>query len=892
MRGEPELHRIVNGCARMSSGVTGGKKQLNRNQLFKRQKIRNARTIRAEAVRFDVKQNVAGSNAGRLEGGNNLSESGGILKVAEFVSSREFELKELQLAMRTSKSANSTRVFQSLPRKLRRRTASHNVKRIPKRMRNRAMREMAKNDQRVVSPGSKSNGSVFKKTKRNHGLSARALYRAKMSVKLLRLASKSASMKLALPDGVLSRNINLRSKIKFLNSQIGAKRRNNPDVLSRNNAMGSYDNCALNELALPPRNRIKFLKRQRFFAWIPSHIWNAKRSHMIKRWGYQIPWSPTQKCFRLTHRLGGNVASSDGALALDTSFYGTMIVKDSLKKDENGSNLKEIISTLSGSRSVTKKFRDSKNWFEGYVYDIENDCSTILGPVDLLWIDVHTVMIRLHPAIYPTVFFAILRKYGDRISLSDCRYSLGSITVKGAKSLNALASIMRTHSKSESFSQLKMASTIADTSVLPLKAMFAFECIDPRHLSAPRPLNTSSSDTPTVDDIINLQNNFPSKEISSIVHKLTNSKERENSYFNQSTLKQLATRRQRLMSTDPVNQTKNMIPYNSKTDPSIPLFIVKRQKSDDWVVILPWFWVLPFWYQLNRVTRVYHMGLRQMQQLSYENNKLFFPDDFPFTLVGQKENSIYKRDTKKLKWDKKAPGKRVSFDKILDIHKDVLPSFQGEIGDYFSCDWKLLQILRNGLKYLTRDGKTLGHCNENKTTQFDSYGARDIQVLNDLFEYYKDIVNKDTYDITQDFSLPIELTVNTRAEPREIDWEKSAQSSINETPLQVTAISCTCVGKGHPTDNSRIYQIPLEDADYWKKVSAGLYRSDGRKDNETKHPLPNIHDLVGFITTGAYHLAEGKGVAQGFIDAEVARKRTSRHLLIRNVGTNTYRLVE
>ena len=56
--------------------MSGGRKQLNKNQQFKRQKVRDARTIRAEAA-----------------GSNELSESGGMLKVQEFIGSREYEIR-------------------------------------------------------------------------------------------------------------------------------------------------------------------------------------------------------------------------------------------------------------------------------------------------------------------------------------------------------------------------------------------------------------------------------------------------------------------------------------------------------------------------------------------------------------------------------------------------------------------------------------------------------------------------------------------------------------------------------------------------------------------------------------------------------------------------------
>ena len=60
----------------------------------------------------------------------------------KFVKAREFEITALEDGMKRAKKALSTRAFQELPKDLRRRTASHNVKKVPKRLRSRAAKEV------------------------------------------------------------------------------------------------------------------------------------------------------------------------------------------------------------------------------------------------------------------------------------------------------------------------------------------------------------------------------------------------------------------------------------------------------------------------------------------------------------------------------------------------------------------------------------------------------------------------------------------------------------------------------------------------------------------------------------------------------------------------------
>lgn len=66
----------------------------------------------------------------------------GELDVAAYSAARAFEIQALEEGMKRSKNALTTRAFQKVPRSLRRRTASHNVKRVPRRLRARAQREV------------------------------------------------------------------------------------------------------------------------------------------------------------------------------------------------------------------------------------------------------------------------------------------------------------------------------------------------------------------------------------------------------------------------------------------------------------------------------------------------------------------------------------------------------------------------------------------------------------------------------------------------------------------------------------------------------------------------------------------------------------------------------
>ena len=73
---------------------------------------------------------------------NEKALKNGELDVSAFIKAREYEIKALESSMGNAKKALSTRAFQGVPRSMRRRTASHNVKKVPKRLRARASKEV------------------------------------------------------------------------------------------------------------------------------------------------------------------------------------------------------------------------------------------------------------------------------------------------------------------------------------------------------------------------------------------------------------------------------------------------------------------------------------------------------------------------------------------------------------------------------------------------------------------------------------------------------------------------------------------------------------------------------------------------------------------------------
>ncbi|KAJ1960329.1 Ribonucleases P/MRP protein subunit pop1, partial [Dipsacomyces acuminosporus] len=106
--------------------------------------------------------------------------------VVGFVEARSFEINALQRSLEAAKTSGNARAFQTLPRHLRRRAASHNVKRIPVRLREKAISEMKKSAQsskNLKNSDQLTNGKKASRYKRRRTRTVREEYELRQSGK-------------------------------------------------------------------------------------------------------------------------------------------------------------------------------------------------------------------------------------------------------------------------------------------------------------------------------------------------------------------------------------------------------------------------------------------------------------------------------------------------------------------------------------------------------------------------------------------------------------------------------------------------------------------------------------------------------------------------------------
>ncbi|EPY51410.1 RNase P and RNase MRP subunit [Schizosaccharomyces cryophilus OY26] len=353
----------------------------------------------------------------------------GAVDIKRFVESRSFEISALQDAMQRSKHSSAQRAFQALPRCLRRRAASHNIRRIPKALRDRAYYEMQLSSS-ATTPIIPSKQRLKRFIKRLHRKLARQ---------------------------------GLRSQIT------------NSGQLQTEH---STEDSRIPSLAAVKLVSGKFAGRQLRKVWLPTHLWTSKRAHMINAWGYAIPESPTEKSYRPTHRA----AFCLNAIAFDMSYQPLVSISGPLKV------LLETFGecfTTGLPAAYTRSYRS----FTSYVRNSQT--KELLCPCLLQWHNpneacktkipvrnsenVVQLVIRLHASAFLDAWnhLSSIAVLDDQIAMHDWRLELASFDVLGPDANLVLHDIFPDIQSSEK-GTWKSISTLPTTS-LPFGASIGFD---------------------------------------------------------------------------------------------------------------------------------------------------------------------------------------------------------------------------------------------------------------------------------------------------------------------------------------------------------------------------------------------------------------------------------
>ncbi|EGS23144.1 uncharacterized protein CTHT_0008050 [Thermochaetoides thermophila DSM 1495] len=891
----------------------------------------------------------------------------GKLDLQKFIEARTFEIQALESSMAKCKAASATRVFQQVPRSMRRRTASHNAKRVPKRLRERAKKEMLEDNTPTVE------------ARKRRPRTTRARIRAETAKRLSILAAKKKKKllqkKKQLEEQRAEKGDAQGPSASGASSQIDSK----PKAHTRQ----PRPKIRRNMLNDPPKADSKFRKRQINKTWLPTHLWHAKRAKMTEPkkplWRFAIPLTPTEKCYRPTHRALGQ----KGAVAWDMSYMSTI----SLSGTANGVErvLKELgltQETLWGIRG--QKWRAGLRTWTGILSRQTKGSRRDIGPATIIWNPEDRIpaddqssrpkksrrqlLIRTHPSCFLELFEELVKlakAQSPQLHVEDLRFEIGSIELIGPGSTEALLGVLKpyhdkTGSEERHAQVFKSLAGLTNPAALPKGALLSFSARDPRLSYPPKTIDVPLGGVDAI--LVELLAQWPADQDPKSIGLFD-----RDSRFEAS----------RLPSQKAINRRKGAnapgepLPVTD-ADPPIPIVLYASRPATDgqaqgtWTLMAPWKCIMPIWYALMHYPlstggNPRFGGLREQMQMAFEQGVPWFPADFPATDAGLSWE-LEQRAKRKQEWERRPKGKRVEW-KSLDLGAGR----KGEIGNGHACDFEHLFALNAA--------PTSSSSSSEETNTSSASGP--IEKM--------DLDPPERAEGAETAACSKASTILPLGLVRQMT--KASFTTLSKSPnpdkppaYSIITVSITFVTRGVASTCARIYRLPTRKTptaqcadvevtatpanspgslpfdlrDQWlrklpasnspsfgnsktgkgkspsrlvgpllppaKQMPAGVdfetrkkllaqslivgpdnpplpYPKPGGPLNDPSHqnqhhPLcPGEEDLIGFVTTGAFSLSEGKGTAIGSISAEKALEALrdggpaeGRLCVVRNAG--------
>lgn len=641
-----------------------------------------------------------------------------------------------------------------------------------------------------------------------------------------------------------------------------------------------------NTLQKPQRPKAKFRKRQIHKAWLPTHVFHAKRAHMTPPkeplWRMAIPLSPTAKSYRPAHRA----TRIRGGMAWDKSYMSTIGL--------NGNEDKiiiafkalgvDLVEDLKLSSRESTRWRAGTRAWEGWLHHPAT--KQAMAPVTIVWCakqaqpDVHplagnatkrntkrTAFIRVHPAGFLQIWEQLIefvKEWRSDFSIEDLRFEIGSIEVSGPAATEALIGTIRPSFSTNSSKSAgspediwRRLAELTNVASLPENVVLGFGASDSRlHLATK---SRTPKDHGGSEDLLHVLVNWPPDKTQDSPAIFSNDA-------------RLAAAR-RMPSQKAINRRKAIkMPRDSCAaqpgDPEIPVLLITSKRMPhqlgSWTVLMPWKCVLPQWhslmhYPLSSGGTLRFGGLDQTRQVAFEAGSPWFPADYPGTAAGMAWEER-EQEVRRLTWERRPKGKRTEYNSV-----DLGRGRKGEIGHGWACDWQRL----------------VGIAADDSGT-----------------------------------NLPRQMYQRTKFEAPSTN-QKGTHGEANAA--EICTVRFTLLSRGVPKTCARIYRLPATKE--WRSQWLSLLSTSTGKTTQREPPagnmpahlhrrmiaetlligpskcqvgeatypdVPSEEDLVGFVTSGNFSLSHGKGIGIGALlwekVANRATERQGRLCIVRNAG--------
>ncbi|RZC41270.1 ribonucleases P/MRP protein subunit POP1, partial [Asbolus verrucosus] len=167
-----------------------------------------------------------------------------------------------------------------------------------------------------------------------------------------------------------------------------------------------------------PRNLIEeYTKRSnKKYKWLQTHIWHAKRFHMVEKWGYKLPCHPCDKAFRACYR-----ATTQHCLLQDISYINCIEISGN--KNLIIETFKRLCRPNTGLTVGAKAFIDGNREGELTLFEMETSQKAI-GTINFHWEPSHIneiskLWLWVHAAFYNDVLNNLIKCFQFNLSNLD-----------------------------------------------------------------------------------------------------------------------------------------------------------------------------------------------------------------------------------------------------------------------------------------------------------------------------------------------------------------------------------------------------------------------------------------------------------------------------------------
>ncbi|KAI0821998.1 POP1-domain-containing protein [Trametes gibbosa] len=816
----------------------------------KKQKTTAARTIAVQPSTGPSTAANSGTGPSKPVRFDSMKGLPGALDVERFAESRAFEINAMHEAMQNARASSTQRAWQQLPRHLRRRAASHDVRRVPLRLRDKARAEM--------DPARR-----------------KALGRSMPKRSRLTLPNRTAQL--------LSR----QKDKTWLETHIWHAKRMHMDN------MWGY------RLAITPTEK----------SFRPSHrasvhgsiIHDASYFSTIELLGPEdILRTILDSCCDCQGPSPGAKRFLTAARVLETCIYGYNTYPDQLVGPAS------IVWHVDAAPSTSVESKGKGKTKARLVIPVSS--STRIRTV---WIRVHpSTTVEAHQALRHAASSALdTAKEAGRcaeVQMADLREQFNVFEIMGPKASQVIKGALKpVDDQREDFDKFWTSlSKIQSAGSVPRGMVIGFTVHDPRLSFPPKNPKVDVEVGPTLSPSLTV---FPSATLAQselwrqdtrmVLRKPRYTKKDIDQRRSKNLVPGTPLKAERKDARIPVLLIQRSVENNALTqsDPTLSRCSTTNALHG-WTLIVPQGWGMPFFSSLTYTgTRV--GGQRERQTQAFEAGCTYFPRDFPATeayndYAEERENE--ERET----WERKPPAKRPNY-KTLGTRSPWRPDWNVVLGLEEPVASAAVVREEGEMLHAQRD-VTMGDVHPPASTTNSRCASPAPRAVQEGKKRAWLLRGADMPALVAEVSSMLNpatgllVHLNQARAKRKLDPLHAtirAEDLLQAALVQVAIHPCS---RGCPDDLAIIYRVEDSEARKWmsaeaKKKSALALLGDGPDETELSQAASSPEGIVGYVTTGGFSLSLGEGHAVGAIPfaryldmrKQAERLRNGQRLLVK-----------